>query len=211
MLGFQTPIFNILEKFSSQEEVLGWLMCPAIEAMNSRKTFVPPGNSLMKHGKTSIHNLLLYGSVRCFCPDPLAHDHNAVNSSFTLTVTFVHFFNYLLPVWRSVETETPDKSVLPHVKPWHVKLCRGSKVHVSLQFACGITPLWDNAWWSLRSICQERLWKEMVQVWWPVCYRDVSKWCCGKTVSTPLHGACLCVENTYLIFFIFSYPPHFTL
>ena len=27
-------------------------MCPAIEAMNSRKTFVPPGKSLMRHGKT---------------------------------------------------------------------------------------------------------------------------------------------------------------
>ena len=70
-------------------------MSPAIEAMNSRKTFVPPGNSLMRHGKTrSIVNLLLYGSVGCLCPGPLAHDHIAVNSFFTLTLTFVHFFNY---------------------------------------------------------------------------------------------------------------------
>ena len=48
-------------------------MCPAIEAINSRKTFVPPGKSLMRHGKTrSIDNLLLYGSVGCLCADPLA-------------------------------------------------------------------------------------------------------------------------------------------
>ena len=71
----------MLEKFSSQEEVQGWLMCPAIEAMNSKKTFVLPRKSLMRHGKTrSIVNLLLYGSVGCLCPDPLAHVPNAVNS-----------------------------------------------------------------------------------------------------------------------------------
>ena len=68
-------------------------MCPAIEAMNSRKTFVPPGKSLMRHGKTrNIVNLLLYGSVGCLCRGPLARDHKAVNSFFYIDINICSLF-----------------------------------------------------------------------------------------------------------------------